>query len=418
MYSGCYAALTEEHGYPLYVYDEDVIAEQFATLRKTFAGFTILYSVKTNPHPAILRFMAANRAGADTASSFEVVKALTASIPPEKIYYSAPGKPTAQLADALGRCVITADSYSELARLDVLAAGKMPSGQKLPVGLRINPNFAFGPGEFAETLPGASNKFGVDEESLAEHKEFFASLKHLEMTGIHVFLRSQVLNHASLATSFEAIFKLALFCSESLGWKMNFINFGGGLGIAPAVQEKGLDTASLQSAVAALVARYSPLLPECDLLLESGRFLVGRAGTFVTKIEDVKESRGTTYVIAPGGMSGFLRPSVMNLLNSFPFEVKGPFEPLFSSPAAHRVSLPEKTGGIPRRVTVSGNLCTSLDVIAKDVTLPDPCIGDILAVSNAGAYAATLSPFAFASFPKPAEVYRRRDGERVVVEVS
>ena len=408
-----YAQLTREHGYPLYLYDETAVASSLARLRQTFPGFEVLYSVKTNPHPEICRFMAANGTGADAASSFEVRRALEAGFGPERIFYSAPGKTDGQLADALGSCTIIADSYGELARLDALVRDSgMAGGSPLPVGLRINPDAAFGPGEFAELTGGVSAKFGVDEESLAGHAAFFASLRHIRLTGIHVFLRSQVLNHASLAASFATIFELAGRCRDIFGHPISFINFGGGLGIAPGSDgSAGLDEEALAAEVARLKARHLRDFPGCRLLLESGRFLVGRAGTFVTRIVDIKESRGTTYVIAPGGLSGFLRPSVMNLLGNLPQPVEGPFEPLYSSPAAHRVFLPEKTAGEPKRVTVCGNLCTALDVIARDALLPDPQVGDILAVSNAGAYAATLSPFAFASFPRPAELYRDAKGE-------
>lgn len=405
-----YVDLAERYGCPFYVYDEEVIAAQLAVLRKTFPAFRILYSVKTNPHPAICRFMAANGVGADGASSHEVRHALKAGFAPENIFYSAPGKTVKELTDALGACVVTADSCSELARLNEAAAttGLGSPDSPLPVGIRINPDIAFGPGEFPEVTGGVSSKFGVDEESLRDRGPFFASLRNIRPAGLHVFLRSQVLGHASLAASFAAVFALAVRCRETFGWELSFLNFGGGLGI-PSPGAPGLDADALREEVADLVAAHAPSLPGCALLLESGRFLVGRAGTFVTRIEDIKESRGKTYVIAPGGLNGFLRPAVMNLLSCLPHPAQGPFEPLFSNDAAHPVALPGKTGAM-RRVTVCGNLCTALDVIARDVLLPDPQIGDMLTIANAGAYAATLSPSRFASFPEPMELYREADG--------
>ena len=409
-----YSKLADKHGFPLYLYDEGIIASQLVILRSVFEDFSILYSLKTNPHPAICRFMADSGLGADAASVYEVEKALAAGFTPHRIFYSAPGKTMHELAGALGKCVITADSYHELQRLDDLA-GKTGATESrpMPVGLRINPSLSFGLGEFPEVGAGLSTKFGVDEESLTAHKQFFVSLKHIRIAGIHVFLRSQVLSHTALSASFEAIFKLAAFCRHSFGWELAFINFGGGLGIIPSDEVAGLDTEALRNSVNRLVTSYAPLFPGCDLLLESGRFLVGKAGTFITRIEDIKESRGTTYVIAPGGLGGFLRPSVMGLLDAVGSSAQGPFEPLYSNSSAHRISLPQKTAGPMIKVTVCGNLCTALDVVGKDVLMPEPEIGDILAVSNAGAYAATLSPFAFASFPRPAEIYRTRDNNFV-----
>ena len=74
------------------------------------------------------------------------------------------------------------------------------------------------------------------------------------------------------------------------------------------------------------------------------------------------------------------------------------------------MSLPENGDEGKKRVTVCGSLCTSLDVLARDALLPDPKVSDVVTVRNAGAYAASLSPFAFASFPRPVELFRRRDG--------
>ncbi len=406
-----YARLIEQYGYPLYIYEEAAIAEQLSLMRETFPDFRIVYSLKTNPHAPLCRFMAEQGTGADAASSYEVDVAAAAGFPPEAIYYSAPGKTEQQLAAALGKCVITADSCRELVRLERLAAAAGMYGEsRLPVGLRINPELAYGPGEFPEVLPGSSSKFGVDAECLPDLRSFFDSLRHIRPAGIHVFVRSQVLSPAALAASLRASFELALLCRRELGWNIDFINFGGGLGISSAVSA-GLDMNMLRHVVGETVREYRNLFPGCKLLLESGRFLVGRAGTFVSRIEDIKDSRGTTYAIVPGGLSGFLRPSVMNLLESLPCAIQGPYEPFYSNARMHQISLPEKTDGQQTRVTVCGNLCTALDVLARDVLLPEPRVGDIVAVSNAGAYAASLSPFAFASFPRPPELFLHRNGE-------
>ena len=329
-----WSRLAEQYGYPFYLYEEESIADQLSLLRRTFPDFRVLYSIKTNPHPAVCAFLAETGTGADAASSYEVRKALGAGFPADEIYYSAPGKTADQLGDAFGKCLITADSYSELSRLDQLAGERRGgTGGKIPVGLRVNPDFSFGPGEFPEIGRGVSSKFGVDEESLPGHKDFFRSLRYIRPVGIHVFLRSQVLSHASIAASFEAAFRVARLYKEDLGWDIRFINFGGGIGISPA--GPGLDTDALRVAVADLVSRYAGSLPGCGLILESGRFLVGKAGTFVSKIEDIKESRGTTYAIVPGGLSGFLRPSLLSLLQGLPCRAPGPLEPLFSNFEAH-----------------------------------------------------------------------------------
>jgi len=403
------AQLAAKYGYPIYLYDEMRIAVQLARLRAALPDFGVLYSVKANPHPAVCRFMSGNGLRADAASAAEVELSLAAGFPADMIYYSAPGKSDKDLRSALGSCVLIADSYHELKRINALAA---EVGRVESVGLRVNPAIAFGAGPWPSLLPGAAAKFGVDEEGLAAHKEFITSLTNIRLCGFHVFLRSQVLSYSVLLTYCRHIFSLARSWAGIFGLGPGFINFGGGFGTACGEWETPLDLDNLGAELKALVVEQKAFLPDgVALFIESGRFLVAEAGTFITRIEDVKESRGTCFVIAPGGLNGFLRPAVMTLLSDA--AVSGPLEPLYSNASAHAISLPDGAGRPGKKVSVVGNLCTALDLVAKDIILPDPKVGDILQISNAGAYAATLSPHTFAGFPRPLELYR--DSERQIV---
>jgi diaminopimelate decarboxylase len=405
--------LAAKHGCPFYLYDETGLAAQLSRLRAALPDFDVLYSVKTNPHPAVCRFLSGAGAGVDAASAGEVEHALVVGFPADRIYYSAPGKSEKDLHAAFGSCVLIADSYPELERINSLAA---EVGRVESVGLRINPDFAFGPGPCPELRPGAASKFGVDEEGLAARKEFIASLKNVRLCGFHIFLRSQVLSHSVLLAYCRHIFSLARTWVGLFGQGLDFINFGGGFGVASGEWKTPLDLDCFGMELKKLVAEQKTFLPaEVGLFIESGRFLVAEAGTFITRIEDVKESRGTCFAIVPGALNGFLRPAVMTLLGGLPTEVNGPLEPLYSNSSTHHISLPGGAGRPEKRVSVVGNLCTSLDLIAKDVLLPEPRVGDILLVSQAGAYGATLSPWAFAGFPRPPELYRDREG-RIVKE--
>lgn len=381
-----YQALLDKYGCPFYIYDEEIIARQIKLLKESLPCFQPFYSVKTNPHPAICRMMAENGLGADAASSYEVERARAAGFSRDMIVYSAPGKAAGQISSVQNDCLLIADSYSELKLLDDLAGA---GGQKLSVGLRVNPSLSLGPGFYPEVKEGAGAKFGVDEESLEENRALFKSLKNIKLSGIHVYLRSQILSPAAIAASFEKVFQIAEYCRTALSWDISFINFGGGLGISPGPAAPGLDLGDLSGLINSLTKKYD--FNKARLLVESGRFLVAESGFFVTKIADVKVSRGQTFVIAPGGLNGFLRPALMNLLKKIGYD-GGPLEPFFSGPQSHQLNLPGKTGPMIK-VTVNGNLCTSLDVWGEDVELPEPSIGDLLTVNNAGAY--SRQPFAF-----------------------
>lgn len=403
--------LAEQYGAPYFLYDESVIAAQWRLLREALPDFGILYSIKTNPHPDVCRCMRVLGAGADAASAGEVQKALAVGFAPRDILYSAPGKSDAALGFCMESSLVIADSYGELERIDALAA---EAGRVVDVGLRVNPGMSFSPGAWPEVQPGVAAKFGVDEESLEDRLEYFRSLSHVRVRGIHVFLRSQVLSQPALVRYFGHVFDLARRCRAYFEQEPEFINFGGGFGVAVGEWRTPLDVAALGGELRMLAARERRSFPvNMRLLVESGRFLVGRAGTFITRIADVKQSRGTTWVIVPGALNGFFRPALMNLLNALPGDPLPPLEPLYSNGSAHRVSLPElenRESRPIRKVTVCGCLCTGLDVLARDVSLPDPRVGDILAVDNAGAYAATLSPHSFSGFERPAELFVDEQG--------
>ncbi len=400
--------LTAEYGYPLYVYEEKAMAAQLAALQAALPGFTLLYSVKTNPHPAVCAFMRRSGVGADAASAAEVDKAERAGMVPGQILYSAPGKRESEIAHSLGRCVLVADSYTELALIQRICQAR---GTRVSVGLRLNPDLSFGPGTAPALLPGAPAKFGVDAESLASRRDFLTSLSHVRVCGIHIYLRSQVLNHAVLAAYMEHVLGLSRFWKTELGLDLDFINFGGGFGVPYTASDRPIDWAAFASRFAALFADGGVTTPDrVRFFAESGRYLVSAAGTFVTRITDVKESRGTRFVLAPGPLNNFLRPAVMNLLDSLPHPVSGPLEPLYSGPGAFPVYIPGREGEEEEGVSVSGTLCTALDRLAVNVRLPRPRVGDILCVRNAGAYACTLSPHEFAGLGRPKELFLAADG--------
>ena len=131
---------------------------------------------------------------------------------------------------------------------------------------------------------------------------------------------------------------------------------------------------------------------------------MGDAGVFVTRIVDIKRSRGKTFVIAAGLLNHFLRPAIAGLFEALPLEptYAGPCEPLWSG----RGTYVPKALGLPAPaeiVTICGNLCTGMDTVARDVVLENAVVGNMLIFENAGAYAAALSPHGFSSHPEARE---------------
>jgi len=401
--------IVRQYGFPLYLYEEDVIQKQVTALKEALPQFDIYYSIKTNPNNHICRYMSNQGFGADAASANEVVKAQEAGFDKKDILYSSPGKTAEDIINALDKAVIVADSYNELAMINEICAKQ---GRKITVGIRINPNFYINMDSTPEILAGASSKFGVDEESLIPNKSFIDSLKFIEVTGIHVYLRSQIVDETVLYNYFKRVFDIAEFCITQMKWSLSFIDFGGGFGVPYSKVDKPINWGALQSQIQVLVNSQKIVSKDkIRFIVESGRFLVSEAGSFLTKIVDVKESRGQTFVIVHGGLNGFLRPAIMNVFRQIaPEKIDKPLEPLFTGLNSFEACIPAKIGEPLEVVSVVGNLCTSMDMLAKDIYLPNPQIGDVVCINNAGAYSYTLSPYDFASHPRPQELYVNKKG--------
>ena len=402
--------IIHRYGFPLYLYNEQTISEQLTTLQQSLPDFSICYSIKTNPNIHICSYMKTRGLGADAASANEVLLAHKVGFSRNDIFYSAPGKTTEDISKTLDKCIIVADSYNELAMINEVSS---KLNVRAKVGLRINPNYSFSAGSAPQAMPGIPSKFGVDEERLLESKPFFDNLKFVEISGIHVYLRSQILDHKVIYFYLKSIFELAEFCTSQLNWDLSFVDFGGGFGIPYSEHDTPLDWETLKPMVRDLVSSQKIIQKDkVRLIIESGRFLVSAAGTYITKIVDIKVSRGSKFLIVHGGMNGFFRPVFQNIISQFPISVQmdKTLEPLFSFLSACEVAIPSKAGQPQEIVSVVGNLCTGIDVLAKDVYLPHPEIGDIVSLNNAGAYAYTLTPSAFASHPIAKEIYLDSNG--------
>lgn len=367
-----------------YLYDEAEILARIGRLTARFPQVRFLYSIKCNPNPRVLESVFRQGIGADAASLGEVEAAGRGGLHPADIYYSAPGKTDRDLAGALGRCHLIADSPGELQRIARLAESR---GEKACVGVRVNPAFC----------PAAS-KFGIDEESLPD---ILGTLpERLAVTGLHVHLRSQLLDEAALAEYWSGVFALAERMSELRD--LDYVNLGSGIGVAYSPEDRPLDLDRLSARFADRYASFRARCPKTQVLIETGRFLLCESGTYVTTVIDRKTSRGRTYLILKNTLNGFLRPALARHFDA-------PAEPLFT--CADEVRLhPLRTDGEPETVTLAGNLCTGADIIAENVRLPRLMPGDAIAITHAGSYAAALSPMQFSSQEPPAELFRRADG--------
>ena len=386
-----------------YIYDGRTVLDSIAALGSSFERVRFLYSAKANPHPSVLRCIFDEGFGLDAASMGEVSMGVKLGLAPEDIYYSAPGKSMNDLDAALEKCVIIADSAAELERIQYLAARH---GVKAEAGVRINPNFTF------DGEGGVSCKFGIDEDEALKKLAEWDKLKNLHICGIHVHSRSQELDTQRLCDYYGRMFELAVRCQKTLGRQLHFVNMGSGIGIPYAATDSAVDLKKLGAHMNKLCKEYAAELPEARIFIETGRFVSGRAGVYVTHVNDVKTSLGKKYVILANTLNGFVRPSIAQMVERA--SDAAPCEPLYTGPDAFGFApLTDETE--TETVTVCGNLCTGADVIAQDTELPKLKTGDVFVITNAGSYAAVLTPMQFASLTPPVQIFAAPDGRLTVL---
>jgi diaminopimelate decarboxylase len=372
------------------VYDGSMLHQKWDLLRKTLPSeFEISYSVKANPNPAFLRFFLSQGCGLEIASGGEFFLALRAGGAPDKVLFAGPGKTEAELEYVLANGIgeIHAESLLELERISLIAR---KLGVRARVALRVNPSEESQGG--AMRMGGKPVPFGIDEEMLEEAVERVIGDSALDFRGLHLFSGTQILDHSVLIRQYRKGIELGLKTARRVGRPLHTLDFGGGLGIPYFSNEKPIDMDALRGELSRLMneVRQEPLFFETKFMLEPGRYLVGEAGIYVTRITDKKVSRGKTYLVLDGGMNHHLAASGnlgQVIKRNFPVAI------LNKGKSTER-----------EKVDLVGPLCTPLDVLARDVDLPKAEVGDLVAVFQSGAYARTASPLDFLSHPHPAEV--------------
>ncbi|POP31584.1 diaminopimelate decarboxylase [Lactonifactor longoviformis] len=384
-----------------YLYDESQIVARTQDLKEHFPNIRFLYSIKCNSNVNVLRSVFSQGFGADAASAGEVRKALAAGVKKKNIYYSAPGKSMEDIERAIKSSVLIADSIDEIKRIQ-MAAERINFIAE--IGLRINPSFSFYGGN------GISSKFGIDEEqAIAFIKEY--DFSNIKITGIHVHLRGQELNADILAAYYESVLQVAKRIQDVNSTHLSFVNMGSGMGIPYAAEDVPLDIDKLSKSVNTALDTFRNSFPDTKIIIETGRYIVGKAGVYVTKVADRKVSYGKTYILLKNTLNGFVRPSLARLVAHYSLDPspKGS-EPLFTSTAAFQFNALSQKKPF-EQVDLVGNLCTATDVIAEDITMPYLECGDIVVITNAGAYAAVLSPMQFSTQPQPAELFLHLNGK-------
>lgn len=371
---------------PFYAYDRARVATRVAELRSLMPkGLHLHYAVKANPMTALVGFLRPLVDGFDVASGGELVKALNAGMPPESIGFAGPGKSDADLSQALAAGVtIEIESAGEAARLMGLAE---KTGFTPRIAIRINPDFELkGSGM---KMGGGPAQFGVVAEDVPD---LIVDCRNrgIEILGFHIFAGSQNLNAEIIVEVQKKTVELALRLADDLEGSLRYLNLGGGFGIPYFPKDQRLELPHIAESLADTVATLAARQPQAVPVLELGRFIVGEAGVYITRVIDRKVSRGEVFLVTDGGLHHNLAASGnfgQVIRRNYPVAI------------ANRMTVSTE-----EEVSIVGCLCTPLDLLASKVGVPHANVGDLVAVFQSGAYGLTASPNTFLGHPAPVEL--------------
>jgi diaminopimelate decarboxylase len=358
-------SIIESVSTPAYVYSARAIRGAYRTIDSAFDGYphAIHYALKANSTLGIVRVLKALGSRADANSGGEIQVALRAGFAPREIVFTGVGKTSDELEYAIAQDLgtINAESAGEL---DRIAARARAAARTARVALRVNPDID------AHSHPNIStglksNKFGV---ALQDAPGIYRERRHLgglQFVGVHVHIGSQITTAEPLRRAAAALASLALELRDD-GVALEHVDLGGGLGIA--YEGRPMITPGEYAAAVLPELRRAGM----PVVLEPGRAVVGHSGALIARVVDVKQyPDGRLFAVLDAGMTELMRPA---LYGSF-----------------HRI-VPVSPRQTPERPwDIVGPICESSDVFARDRSLPDMCVDDLLAILDTGAYGAVMA---------------------------
>jgi diaminopimelate decarboxylase len=359
------AGLAERFGTPGYIVDEAGLRNQARRLRDGLAArhpdSEVVFASKSFPCLAAYQLMKAEGLAIDVAGAGELVMALAAGVPPERLYLHGNAKTTAELTMALeaGVRTVVVDNFDDIDRLEALTSQRGPGTRPQRVLVRIIPGISPETHE-SQSTGGDDSKFGLPVDQAREAIARIRSSDRLQLDGVHLHIGSQILATEPFARAVEAIAALGTF---------DVYDVGGGLGVRYTHQDVAPTVEQYLDTIASAAAAYLPA--GSKLIIEPGRSLVARSCVTLYRVTTVKRT-GRTFVAVDGGMADNLDAA----LTGQPFE---------AAIATRMADVPDEV------VDLVGRQCESGDRLVAGLPLPAPAVGDLVVMPVTGAYTYTLA---------------------------
>ena len=360
------SAIAADVDTPVYVYSVAAMTDAYQRFVGALSGqrAQVCYAMKANSNLAVIRTFAELGAGADVVSDGELMRALSAGIPAERIVYSGVGKTREEMAAGIeaGILQFNVESLPELTALSEVAVSK---STEVEIAIRINPNVDAATHDKIAT-GRKEDKFGID---IAHAPAAFAranALPGLTPVSVAVHIGSQLTDVAPFRAAFAHVADLTRQLRAG-GVAIRRLDLGGGLGIAygdEAVPTAADYAATVKDTVGDL---------GCELIFEPGRYLTGHAGVLLTRIIFVKESSGRRFIIVDAAMNDLMRPA------------------LYGADHAVEPAREPAPGAKLGEADIVGPVCETGDTFATACALTDIPAGEFLVIRDTGAYGAVMA---------------------------
>lgn len=346
-----------------YVYDTQALRERAAEVRAALpAGTTLLYAMKANGHPEVVRALAGAVDGIEVASGGEL--ALAQNSGARMIAFAGPAKTDAELAAAVAAGVtIHVESPQELRRLAHVG------GRSARVALRVNRAGVAVSG--SHQMTGVATPFGIEDAQLGEVVALARELG-VSPVGFHLHAVSNSLDAAEFAEHVNGAVSWSQTAAARHGVELTYVNAGGGLGVSYTSQQR-LD-------LSALAAALHPVPPGIELAVEPGRYLAADAGWYAAQVLDLKHTHGRWFAVLRGGTHHLRLPAAWGYDHPFAVLPVEDWPYPWPRPSVENVA-----------VDAVGELCTPRDVLCRGQVVSRLRVGDVLVFGRVGAYGWDIS---------------------------
>ena len=346
-------------GQSFYFYDLDAFESHLKDIKETLhPDIKVWYAAKANPLSEVMRILKAQGFGVDVASLGELQQARASGLQGKHLIATGPAKTRAYLAGLLQAGVksIIIESHNQLKDLNDLC---QKLGTKQDVLLRVQ--LDWDQHNQNKSVLGGSDitpfGLGADDWRAINVSEY----KHVNFIGLHSFQWGNILDINQMRSHWEHTMVECKKLAFDLGIELKVLDLGGGLGIS-YTDDSEISFKEAHEALVELKSRFELN----EIWLELGRYSIGKFGSYLTKIIDIKSVRGKNIIVTEGGINHMARPALVG--ESFPCE-------------AFMNSSESKS-----KFAVHGPLCTSLDKLGE-FSLPENLkVGDWLEFKRTGAY--------------------------------